>query len=137
MKLEITAEPATDGVRSEVQVAFDASPWQRAKTDTSGGRVDAVECLNGAVFYRVRANGEPVAFFVVRIDEGNGRKEARITLAHGRAGFDLVAVVMPIIEAMFSACDSISLQTRRAGLVKKLHAAGYATAAVTLRKELK
>lgn len=137
MKLEIRTEATTDDVRAEVAAEFDATPWQRAKTDTSGGRVDAVECLAGAVLYRVLADGEPVAFFVVRIDEGNGRKEARITLAHGRAGFDLVAVVLPIIEAMFSACDSISLQTRRAGLVKKLRTAGYATAAVTLRKELK
>ena len=137
MKLEIHVEPTTDDIREEVAAAFDATPWQRAKTDTSGGRVDAVACLDGAVFYRVIADGERVAFFVVRLDEGNGRKEARITLAHGRAGFDLVKIVMPVIEAMFWWCDSVSLQTRRAGLVRKLRAAGYATAAVTLRKELK
>ncbi|PMS38475.1 hypothetical protein [Trinickia symbiotica] len=137
MKLEIRTEATTDAVRAEVAAAFDATPFQRAKTDTSGGRVDAVECLNGAVFYRVLEDGKPAAFFVVRVDEGNGRKEARITLAHGRAGFDLVAVVLPIIEALFSWCDAVSLQTRRRGLMKKLHAAGYATAAVTLRKDLK
>lgn len=137
MKLEIRMESTTDDVREEVAAAFDATPVQRAKTDTSGGRVDAVECLNGAVLYRVYVDGAPVAFFVVRVDEGNGIKEARITLAHGRANFDLVANVLPVIEAMFGWCDAVSLQTKRPGLVKKLHAAGYSTASVTLRKALK
>ncbi|SAK68259.1 hypothetical protein AWB76_04077 [Caballeronia temeraria] len=136
--IHIRPEPVTDAVRDEVAAAFDANPLQRAKTDTSAGMVDAVRCLDNAVFCRVFASGVPVAFFALRIEQKGTRREAEVTIAHGRAAFDLTAEILPMIEraAADLGAHGLTVVTRRGGLVKKLKSAGYGTAAVRLRKEL-
>ncbi|WP_042301735.1 hypothetical protein [Paraburkholderia kururiensis] len=138
MNIALRHEPVTDATRAEVAAAFDASPLMRVKTDTSGGMVDAADCLAGANLFRVFADGEPVAFYVLRLRVRGERREAEIVLAHGRAGFDLVRDVLPLIERQCAcaACDRVRIETRRAGLVKKLENAGYTQASVILRKEL-
>jgi hypothetical protein len=135
--LTIRHEPTTDEHRAEVARAFDESPWMRAKTDTSGGMVDGVDCLNDAQFFRVFDDGVPVAFYVLRARAGRAGIDAEITLAHGRAGFDLVADVLPMIERQCAGCHAMRIETRRAGLMKKLERAGYQRASVILTKELK
>jgi hypothetical protein len=135
--LTIRHEPTTEAHRAEVAQAFDVSPFMRAKTDTSGGMVDGVDCLSGAEFFRVLQDGAPVAFYVLRARQGRAGIDAEITLAHGRAGFDLVADVLPLIEKQCAGCHAMRIETRRAGLVKKLERAGYQRASVILTKELK
>lgn len=136
--LTIRHEPTTDAHRAEVARAFDTSPLMVAKTDTSGGMVSGVDCLDGGQFFRVYSDGEPVAFYVLRAREGRAGVTAEITLAHGRAGVDLVASVLPMIEKQCArgGCNAVRIETRRAGLMKKLQRAGYAQASVILRKEL-
>jgi hypothetical protein len=135
--LTIRHEPTTDEHRAEVARAFDESPWMRAKTDTSGGMVDGVDCLNDAQFFRVFDDGVPVAFYVLRARAGRAGVDAEITLANGRAGFDLVADVLPLIERQCAGCHAMRIETRRPGLMKKLERAGYQRASVILTKELK
>jgi hypothetical protein len=136
--ITIEHEHVTDTHRAEVEAAFDSSPWLRAKTDTSGGMVDAVDCLKGANFFRVLDDGRAVAFFVLRMHFRGERRAAEVTLAHGRAGFDLVEGVLPLIERMCKGvgCANVRIETRRAGLMKKLERAGYEQASVILSKEL-
>lgn len=137
--IALRAETMTDAHRAEVAAAFDAEPRQRARTDTSDGMVDAADCIVGGTFFRVLDDGEPVAFYVLRLRVRGERREAEIVLAHGRAGFDLVAHVLPLIERQCAAvgCASVRVQTRRGGLVRKLENCGYSRASVVLRKELK
>src|SRR5581483_2446709 len=102
--IAIRQEPITEAHRAEVAHAFDSTPEQRAKTDTSGGLVDAADCLAGANFFRVYADGEPVAFYVLRLRARGERRVVEVTLAHGRADFDLVKHVVPLIERQCAGC---------------------------------
>ncbi|HDR9314047.1 TPA: hypothetical protein QDB16_000486 [Burkholderia vietnamiensis] len=137
--IALRSETITDAHRAEIAAAFDAEPRQRARTDTSDGMVDAADCIGGGTFFRVLDDGEPVAFYVLRLRVRGERREAEIVLAHGRAGFDLVAHVLPMIERQCAmvGCASVRVQTRRGGLVRKLENSGYSRASVVLRKELK
>lgn len=137
--IALRSEKITDAHRAEIASAFDAEPRQRARTDTSDGMVDAADCIGGGTFFRVLDDGEPVAFYVLRLRVRGERREAEIVLAHGRAGFDLVAHVLPMIERQCAlvGCASVRVQTRRGGLVRKLENCGYSRASVVLRKELK
>lgn len=135
--ITIRHEPTTEAHRAEVARAFDESPWMRAKTDTSGGMVDGVDCLDNAQFFRVFADGAPVAFYVLRARQGRKGITAEIALAHGRADVDLVDTVLPLIEKQCAGCHAMRIETRRAGLMKKLERAGYQRASVILTKELK
>jgi hypothetical protein len=133
--ITIRHEPTTDEHRAEV-AQFDESPLLRAKTDTSGGMVHGVDCLANAQFFRVFDDGVPVAFYVLRARQGRAGIDAEITLAHGRAGFDLVGAVLPLIERQCAGCHQLRIETRRPGLMKKLERAGYQRASVILTKEL-
>lgn len=137
--ITLRAETITDAHRAEVAAAFDATPWLRAKTDTSNGMVDAAECIVGGTFFRVLDDGEPIAFYVLRLRVRGERREAEIALAHGNAGFDLVAEVLPMIERQcaMAGCAAVRIETRRRGLMRKLENGGYSRASVVLRKELK
>ena len=65
-------EPASEAHRAEVAAAFDTSPFMVAKTDTSGGMVTGVDCLDGGQFFRVYSDDAPVAFYVLRARQGRG-----------------------------------------------------------------
>lgn len=133
--ITIRQEAIAEAHRGEVAQAFDG-PVQRAKTDTSGGLVDAADCLLGANFFRVYADGEPVAFYVLRVRVRRERRVVEVTLAHGRADFDLVGNVMPLIERQCAGYSALRIETRRPGLIKKLERAGFERASVILTKEL-
>lgn len=135
--ITLRAEPVTDAVRAEVAAVFDTSPLMIAKTDTSGGQVAGVDCLTGQ-FFRVLIDGEPVAWYVLRARQGRAGLHAEIAIAYGRAGVDLVAQVLPLIERQAEriGCRAMRVETRRPGLMKKLERAGYAKSSVILTKEL-
>ena len=125
----------TAEVLEEIARAFD-SPAARAKTSTSDGIVAAVDVAQGGHFFRVTADGRPVAFYVLGFHGEAGGVVATVRLAHGRADFDLVENVLPLIERQCHECVQLRMETRRLGLIKKLRAAGYRTTSVTLRKSL-
>lgn len=137
--ITLRAEPITDAIRAEVAAALDGTPTMRAKTDTSAGMVDAADCIVGGTFFRVLDDGVPVAFYVLRLRVRGARRDAEILVAHGRAGFDLVEHVVPLIAQQCEAvgCEAVRVQTRRAGLVRKLENMGFSRASVVLRMELK
>lgn len=133
--ITVRHESVTDAHRAEVAAAFDART--KAKTDTSAGMLHEADMLDGAHFYRVLEDGVPVAWYVMRERLGPAGREAHISLAHGRAGVDLVREVVPLIERQCAGtCRAITLETRRRGLVKKLEAGGFAVSSLKLRKEL-
>jgi hypothetical protein len=132
--IQCRQEPVTVAIAAEVAAAFGGVT--RAKTDTSGGMVEAPDLLAGGNFFRVFADGVPVLFYVLHMRIRGERREAEITLAHGRAGFDLVTHVLPVIERQCAHCHALRIETRRPGLMKKLERAGYEQASVIYRKEL-
>lgn len=131
--IEIRPEPWTEAHAEEVRRAVAARP----DIDTGGGLADPAETMRGGVFCRVLSDGVPVLFYVLMPNQYARGAEAEIAFAHGRAGFDLVAEVLPLIEHQCREFDAITIETRRKGLIKKLTAAGYEVAAVKLRKRKK
>ncbi|KDP85612.1 hypothetical protein CF70_013010 [Cupriavidus sp. SK-3] len=128
--VEIKPEPWSDALLAEVDSAFAT----HAKSDTSRGLMAPAECVRSGVFCRVYRDGEPVAWYVLRGHKYAHGSEAEIALAHGRADFDLVADVLPLIELQCRAFDAIRIETCRPGLIKKLKRIGYGVDAVVLRK---
>ena len=133
--LEIRMEAVTDAVRAEVARLLDGGRM-REKTDTSGGMTDAVDCLWQALFFRVYADGRPVAFYALRFRKKGALVHGEVTIAHGRARFDLVRHVLPLIEQQCAHCAALRIETKRVGLMKKLELAGYGRASVILEKRL-
>ena len=134
--VEIRGEAVTDAVRAEVARLLDGDARMRVKTDTSGGMADAVDCLWNALFFRVYADGAPVAFYALRFRKKGALVHGEVTIAHGRAGFDLVRYVLPLIEQQCGHCAALRIETKRAGLMKKLERAGYGHASTILEKRL-
>lgn len=111
-----------DGERlREIGAVFEADPAMREKTDTSGGTYGAIAAATGGAFFRIFADGEPVAWYVLQPCEGG----IEIALAYGRADFDLTGVVLPVIERQCVQFGAIRIETKRRGLMRKLQASGY------------
>ncbi|WP_427306602.1 hypothetical protein [Cupriavidus sp. H39] len=131
MKIEITPEVWTDAHDAEIHAAFHG----HAKSDASGGLVKSTEYgRDYGTFCRVWRDGEPVAWYVLMAHCHAETTEIEIALAHGRADFDLVAEVLPLIEIQCRDADAIRITTCRPGLIKKLRRLGYRSEAVVLRK---
>ncbi|MGU8077833.1 hypothetical protein [Burkholderia pyrrocinia] len=118
MRIDCKVEPL-DGERlQEARAVFEEDAAMRAKTNT-GGTVDGA--IIGGAFFRVYADGEPVAWYVLQPFEG----VAEIAAAYGRAEVDLVATVLPVIERQCEPFGAVCVTTKRRGLIKKLETAGY------------
>ncbi|MGY2488519.1 hypothetical protein [Cupriavidus sp. CP313] len=129
--IEIKPEAWTDAHDAEVNAAFAG----HAKSDTSGGLLRPTEYRREhGTFCRVWRDGEAVAWYVLMAHLHAETTEVEIALAHGRADFDLVAEVLPLIEYQCREADAIRITTCRPGLIKKLRRLGYRSEAVVLRK---
>lgn len=81
---------------------------------------------NGASLFSLANNSEIIGYYVLRIDHLIEHSEGVIIAAVGNvAELDLTLAALPLIEKQFIGCKYIRIHTARAGLVKKLSAAGY------------
>lgn len=106
------------------------------KWDTSDGLYGVDGLLGGGVAFEVSDEGGPLAVIVVeQVQHENGR-ELEIRVARQiAANTDLTTQVLPEVERFFGVgCASVSVWTRRPGLMRKLAKAGYGQAAVLMRK---
>lgn len=133
-----------DSNRQEITVT--AVPWseQAALILAPSVPYATVEDLRaqveaGAVLFSVECAGEPVGFYVLRVDiSPSGAEGVLVAAASVNAEFDLTANLLPHIEGQFTGCKSIRIHTARPGLAKKLATrAGYQSAEIVLRKNLK
>lgn len=108
------------------------------KWDTSDGLYGIDGFLGGGVAYEISDEGGPLAVIVVEQVRHQNGTELEIRVARQlAANADLTTKVLPEIERYFGVgCVSVSVWTRRPGLVRKLQAAGYGQAAVMMRKGL-
>lgn len=108
------------------------------KWDTSDGLYGVGSFLGGGIAYEVSDDGGPLALLVVEQVKHENGVELEIRVARQlAANTDLTTHVLPEVERYFGAgCVSVSVWTRRPGLVRKLAAAGYGQAAVMMRKGL-
>jgi acyl-coenzyme A thioesterase PaaI-like protein len=106
------------------------------KWDTSDGLYGVDGFIGGGVAFEVLDAAGPVAVLVVQQVQHENGTELEIRVARQlSARLDLTAEVLPVVESHFGAgCNSVSVWTRRPGLVRKLSAAGYGQAAVMMRK---
>lgn len=114
---------------------------ENPKADTGAG-VLVIEaddiCGGDGQAYVAFQGGQPLVVVVLgHADYGQGRElEIRGAVAVSNRQ-DATELVLPAIEGVFGAgCVAVSLYTKRAGLVKKLAAQGYAEACRLIRKKL-
>lgn len=93
-------------------------------------------CLQDAQLYEVQLGGVTVARYALKQVERARGNEVFIVAAAGNApGFDLVQSIEPVIAAQCAAVDSMVINTRRKGLVKKLSKQGWTLDAFVMRKK--
>lgn len=108
------------------------------KWDISDGMYSVDELLGRGVAFAAADDDGPLMLIVVeQVQHANGR-ELVIRVARQLAGNgDLTERILPEIERVFGyGCKAVTIYTRRAGLVRKLQAAGYGETAVLMRKAL-
>jgi hypothetical protein len=94
---------------------------------------------NGAQLWAVNDDDyEALGAFVLRIDHFQGFSEGVLVAGAGQIeGVDCTALVLPIVEKMFTGCQSMRIHTNRPGLMKKLVSRyGYSASEIILRKAL-
>lgn len=106
------------------------------KWDTSDGLIGVDGLLGGGVAFEVSDEGGPLAVLVVEQVRHENGTELEIRVARQiAANTDLTTQVLPEVERFFGVgCKSVSVWTRRPGLMRKLAKAGYGQAAVLMRK---
>jgi len=91
----------------------------------------------GARLFEVIAEGQRVAFYMLRVDrDSRGNVGVIVAGAGSMAGFDLVVNIVPQIERQFINCHSVQFHTARPGLVKKMTRQGYGAVEMVLRKKI-
>lgn len=92
---------------------------------------------NGAsLFHVVDRAGQTVGYYVLRVDFDMRGAEGVVVAGAGRAGMDLLDLLLPSIEKQFSGCYAVRVHTTRPGVVKKLVAHGYGATELTVRKKI-
>lgn len=109
------------------------------KWDTTDGLAAIVEIIGGGQAFMVQDDsGQDLAVVVLDRDSYQNGRELVIRVAHQLVPRgDLTETVLPEIVRRFGGgCQSVSLRTRRAGLVAKLQRAGFSEAAKIMRKKI-
>jgi hypothetical protein len=109
------------------------------KWDTSGGNASIQEQIGqGAAFVASDSVGDLAIFAISKTPWANGI-DLVVRVAHQMsARRDLTREVLPLIEKEFGRdCDSVTIYTKRGGLVKKLESCGYVEQAKIMQKRLK
>lgn len=121
MRIDCKTEPLDHERLCEIRAVFDEDARMHAKTSTSVYGIGVDRAVVGGAFFRVFADGRPVAWYVLQ-PMGDG---AEIAAAYGRADFGLVEHVLPLIERQCAPLGAVYVTTKRRGLMRKLGAAGY------------
>lgn len=125
------------GVLDEQARAMYARSIGSKKCDTTGGLSDVDACLNGAQLFDVVVAGNVVARYALKqFDRAHGTEIFIVAAVGGMPGIDLTASVTPAIERQCATADSLTINTKRPGLVKKLLRQGWTLDAFVLRKKI-
>jgi len=109
------------------------------KWDTTDGLAGIGEIIGGgSPFLVVDDFGYDLAVVVLGVDDYDNGRELVVRVAHQLANRgDLTETVLPEIVRRFGGgCGSVSMRTRRAGLVAKLQRVGFYEAATIMRKKI-
>lgn len=88
----------------------------------------------GAMLYDVSVDGRRIGCYLLRRDGQDGVVVA--AAGDGGGEVDLVAAILPLIEAQLSDCHGIRVHTSRPGIVRRLAAAGFEPREIVLWKGL-
>ena len=109
-----------------------------ARYDTTAGLQSFAEVCAGSMLVEIARDGVPVLYYAARPIERAHGVELLIIAAAGRApGVDLVTVGLEDVARRFPTVDAVTVQTRRAGLVRKLVNAGFAYQATKLSRRVR
>lgn len=88
-----------------------------------------------AVLFYVWLQDELCGAFVLRIDQNGPVQEGVICAAAGDLkGFDLMATILPVIEAKFSGCSAVRYHTSNPAVARKMARHGYGADEIVCRK---
>ncbi len=117
-------EETADYVGQSLQHA----PIQNVRQQVEAGHAKA---------FHIKASGQIVGAFVLRVDEFDTHSEGVIVAAAAKLdGVDMVGSVIPAIEQMFTNCSRIRYHTASAALARKMRAMGYQAREIVCMKEL-
>ena len=124
----LTIEP---GAWSPAASEYIARALVHASPDEVRAQVDA-----GAALFYVKADDVLIGCYVLRIDQTSTGREGVIVAAGGDyCGVDLIGVLLPKMEAQFTGVDRVRIHTSRAGMGKRLAAAGYRAKELVFSKD--
>ncbi|EIJ47586.1 hypothetical protein GWL_18270 [Herbaspirillum sp. GW103] len=93
--------------------------------------------MREAQLYEVQVGGVTIARYALKqVDRARGTEVFIVAAAGHAPGFDLVQSIEPVIAAQCAEVDSIVINTRRRGLVKKLSKQGWTLDAFVMRKKI-
>lgn len=110
----------------------------RPALDEQGLQALAHQWATGAAkLYSVRAGDLDVMAFALRVDRHPAGDEGVIMAAAGHLeGIDLVASVLPAVEAMFIGCKRVRFHTGVPAVARKMARHGYALRELVCEKEI-
>jgi hypothetical protein len=121
--------------RGEAAKLIGATLAGNPKVDHRGAS-SAADILGGGYPWMAFIDGLPVVLVVLDVVPWSGGRDLEIRAAVALSGrSDATENVLPEIERVFGRdCNSVTIYTKRAGLVRKLARAGYHEAATIMRK---
>jgi hypothetical protein len=91
----------------------------------------------GAVLFAIEGAGQSVGAFLLRVDRVIGGSEGVIVAAAASVdGVDMTAHMVPVIESLFTGCDTIRFHTRSAAVLRKMARQGYRAGEIVAFKKI-
>lgn len=120
-----------------VEWSEQAGRWLAEATTTASQADYQRQVEQGASLFRVSgADGEPLCFYILRVDRYATKTVGVIVAATAKADFPLTDLLMPHIERQFIGCDVLEQYCQRPGMVKKMLHHGWEPTHVVIRKRL-
>lgn len=90
-----------------------------------------------ASLFQISIKSEIVGYYVLRVDElVEGNEGVILAMACVNKGFDMTAILDPVVSQQFKNCIAMRVHTARAGLVKKLDKLGWMAQEFVMKKAL-
>lgn len=109
-----------------------------SQTGSAGDLLDyKLQHESGASLFYVKAQGQIVGAFLLRVDtSATGSEGVIVAAAAALDGVDMIASCIPAIEKLFVNCERVRYHTKNAALARKLGRMGYTGAEIVCMKEI-
>lgn len=130
-------------MEKEKILTVQAVPWSAAAADMLRHAVISASVEDyrlqveaGAVLFQVSADGFPVGFYILRLDQHAEKTIGVLVVASGVPGFAFADSLMGHIESQFQGVDEIHQYASRPGMIRKLVKTGWEPTHMVMRKRM-